>query len=306
MSVPRLSFSQPVAKESVHKLAVCEVFPTEIKKLSGDHFLAAVAWPRRHAFFKPLSEGTDTHLIAETARQLALLVSHEGYEVPLTTPFVLVGLKGSFAPDYPANIFDANDVDQATVDIRMIGSPGVRRRYQVMMFFYQQESIFARVSVDCILLSGSKKRMTSWEINVAERPGCLIREGLLPPQRVGLINSSDVVLCQCRTSMDFCLSLDLENPFFFDHPVDHVSGMVMIEACRQLCRAILEPCVEIADIDIRFNRIAGLDRQTVIRQEDGTNHEERAISFTQGNNVCATARVRTHTLEHELIGPSRN
>ena len=42
-----------------------------------------------------------------------------------------------------------------------------------------------------------------------------------------------------RTTFTTSLLIDATHPYFFDHPCDHVPGMLLLEGCVQLAQAAL-------------------------------------------------------------------
>jgi hypothetical protein len=67
--------------------------------------------------------------------------------------------------------------------------------------------------------------------------------GILPlsapvsPQSVGRMSPIDVVLSPIGETDRWQLRIDTRHPVLFDHPVDHMPGMVLLEAARQATAA---------------------------------------------------------------------
>ncbi|MFD0395159.1 ScbA/BarX family gamma-butyrolactone biosynthesis protein [Streptomyces nogalater] len=60
----------------------------------------------------------------------------------------------------------------------------------------------------------------------------------LPPRDVGRDHPHDVVLAAAGRPGRWQLRADTTHPILFDHPVDHVPGMVLLEAARQAAQAL--------------------------------------------------------------------
>jgi hypothetical protein len=92
------------------------------------------------------------------------------------------------------------------------------------------------------------------------------------------------------------LDLAVDDPYFFDHPLDHVPGMGLLEAMRQAALAIRhpEPALPLS-IQAAFTHYVELDIPCLIRAttgEDGTVH----VSVEQKDQVRTTGVVSLHTL----------
>jgi 2-oxo-3-(phosphooxy)propyl 3-oxoalkanoate synthase len=69
--------------------------------------------------------------------------------------------------------------------------------------------------------------------------------------------------------------VDLEHPFFFDHPVDHVPGLLLIEAARQFGIVVAHQfygagsgdIFSLTGVECDFGRYAELEHPTFIRGE---------------------------------------
>jgi hypothetical protein len=296
----QLSFSQPVARELVHKHAISEVFPTDLVTLSPHNFLAAVTWPRRHAFFGCLTEEVDIHLVTETARQLMVLTSHSFYDIPLGTPFI--GTKMAITLRTHRATPEHHHTKQLTEvkahihvsDIRY-NSHGIIRRHTTTTRFECDIQTFAYISITTLFIDPDiyfrlRDHKLQSDVTATQE-----RSDLVPPEAVGFTHPSDVVLKNSSQPNQFLLAPDFHNPYLFDHPVDHIPAMTLLEACRQLIRATTKnPQALIDNATIKFIQPIELDHETIIRHHN-IKHKQTSIEFIQGNNVCAQAKVYKHT-----------
>ncbi|WP_370012895.1 AfsA-related hotdog domain-containing protein, partial [Nocardia cyriacigeorgica] len=61
---------------------------------------------------------------------------------------------------------------------------------------------------------------------------------------------------------------DIGHPFLFDHPLDHVPGSLLIEACRQTALAmVLERAPRLVGVSSTFDRFVELDTPAECRAE---------------------------------------
>jgi hypothetical protein len=92
----------------------------------------------------------------------------------------------------------------------------------------------------------------------------------LTPETVGRSNARDVVLAATQTATPrlYQLRADTEHPNFFDHPVDHVPGMVLVEAARQAAHAAAgQPNALVVGMESAFAQYVELDAQCFIEAE---------------------------------------
>jgi hypothetical protein len=73
----------------VHKSATAEVLLTDAAHLGDDRFVVAAVWHRDHFLGHRGAPASDPVLLAETARQAAIHLSHRFHDIPEGRPFVL-------------------------------------------------------------------------------------------------------------------------------------------------------------------------------------------------------------------------
>jgi hypothetical protein len=80
------------------------------------------------------------------------------------------------------------------------------------------------------------------------------------PQLVGRAEENDVLLAAGGDGLRWQLRNDVTNTLLFDHPVDHVPGLVLIDAAQQAAHAAASPTrIELTDIAITYERYVELD-----------------------------------------------
>lgn len=292
--IPRLSYEQPVEKRKVHKRAISEVFPTDLVVVDTDELWIGVQWPVRHAFYSTGRGGTDSFLLLETLRQITILVCHVYYGTSETAHFVMPGLGFSSRP-YSAHDDDGSDPDQVAVHVR---GTAIRRSHagdlqsiRLEADFYVGGRITASGHGDAVLASDKVySRLRGGRTQLFLDDGMRAVDTLVRAEDVGRSSDSDVVLGRAATPGEHVLLPDLGNPFLFDHPLDHVAGMIPVEACRQMLRLVLRaPEAELESAEFSFPRALEFGEPISVRaQFDGAS---LSVQFVQFDEVAANAVI---------------
>ncbi|MDX6330113.1 MAG: 2-oxo-3-(phosphooxy)propyl 3-oxoalkanoate synthase, partial [Streptomycetaceae bacterium] len=116
----------------------------------------------------------------------------------------------------------------------------------------------------------------------------------LPPATVGRDRPRDVVLSATGTPDVWQLRVDPTHPVLFDHAVDHVPGMLIVEAIRQAAQYHDQPLpCQLLSLQADFHHYAELDRPcTVALTRDGTGV---TVTVTQDGGTVATGRATTRS-----------
>ncbi len=94
-----------------------------------------------------------------------------------------------------------------------------------------------------------------------------------------------------QTAQGAELIVDLGHPFFFDHPLDHIPGLLLIEAGLQLAQQRAAPGQFVTSIDARFLKYA-LFNDPVILSTTTADHVT-VVTLTQNDLPRATITVET-------------
>ncbi|MGX2995759.1 ScbA/BarX family gamma-butyrolactone biosynthesis protein [Streptomyces sp. JNUCC 64] len=248
-----------VPSQYVHRAAVSEVFLTHWKPLRSDYFSIGAQWPRGHALFVPAGGYQDPMLLVESVRQAGALLAHAEYDVPFGHQFLMWNMAFAVTPEGLAAGPTPTDVE-LRVDCEDITRRGRRMTgmtYQVTVVREGRTAATATAGFSCTSpavyqrLRGDRPTRTALPIPLG-----------LSPFTVGRTSQRDVVLAAADPSRPhrWQLRVDTEHPNFFDHPVDHVPGMVLLEAARQAAHAAtgLPDALPVA-LDSHFARYAELD-----------------------------------------------
>lgn len=114
------------------------------------------------------------------------------------------------------------------------------------------------------------------------------------PRSVGRVSPMDVVLSPLEEQNRWQLRVDTRHPVFFDHPLDHVPGMLLLEAARQATARVLGCSSPVpSSIAGEFKRYVELDSPCTVEahclppQVPGgeevvlvTGHQDGALAFS--------------------------
>lgn len=257
-----LSFSSTVPRELVHRRAIAEVFMTDLRRIGEGRYLAAAQWPRLHDFYHSGPGAYDTALMAETLRQATILVAHvmEGValgQIFLMPAIAVQALEGlTIDRGTPTDVHLRLDVKVSQRNVRGPVALQVGARFSVGGRPIASGSAGARL-VDPV--SYTRMRLGS---GTDQRCG---QTTGLPPDRVGHRVSRNVVIGEACGALAWPLHVDLTNPTLFDHPLDHVPGLLMVEGFRQVLRVQLgAPGLDFQTFDASFLKIVELDDDALV------------------------------------------
>ncbi|RSS83822.1 ScbA/BarX family gamma-butyrolactone biosynthesis protein [Streptomyces sp. WAC06614] len=294
-----------VPRELVHRAAVAEVFLTGMCRPAEDRFHVTAQLPRAHSFFAPIA-GThyDPMLLCETIRQVGSYIAHEAFDVPLGHQFLLWRLDYTTYPealvigDLPADV----DLDVACSDIRRRGTQLQSLQYTVVM--RQHETVLATAKVGYTVASQAVYRRLRAE-QLGRSPMPSLPPAPLKPAQVGRWSPFDVVLAaapQRGTGVTWQLRYDTRHPVLFDHPGDHLPGMVLMEAARQAAVALTPvPAVLPAAVSSRYQRYAEFGAPIWIRARR-TDECGIEVTGTQDGQEVFAATVSTATVSAMPFG----
>jgi hypothetical protein len=293
-----VSFDQTVPRHLVHRAAVAEVLLTSCHPIAEDLFVLGTQWPRTHGFYPPVAGLHDPMLLAETIRQSGMLIAHQAFGVPLGTQFALSEIRLEVDPaGLPVTGVPAQLTAYLSChDIHKRPDTGALSRMRIELEIF-------RAGVKIGSGGGSFSCLTPERyarLRATAKPeGVPMNKELpapLPAAPVGRDRECDVVLSPTGADGAWRLRMDREHPILFDHPLDHVPGMGLLEAMRQAALAIRhpEPALPLS-IQAAFTSYVELDIPCLIRAttgEDGAVH----VKVEQDDQVRTTGVVSLHAL----------
>ncbi|MFK0151700.1 ScbA/BarX family gamma-butyrolactone biosynthesis protein [Streptomyces sp. NPDC090499] len=261
--LPALTTTVP--REYVHRAAVSEVLLTgwerdESPGADGfDGFVVRAQWPRSHALFAPDGGYQDPMLLIESVRQIGSLLAHAEFDVPFGHQFLMSDMSVTAEPDLLVADAVPTDVEMHAVCRDVVRRAGRLRemRYDVTVVRENGARATASAAFRCM----------SPEVYLrmrGERPTTTDRTPppALDPAAVGHATGRHVALCEPApgTRGRWELRVDTAHPTYFDHPVDHIPGMFLLEAARQAAHARTgAPCALLLGTRSEFTRYAELD-----------------------------------------------
>jgi hypothetical protein len=252
MTTSILEFSRTLDKAVVHRIAVAEVFVTAAAQVGDDEYQVGVQVPRHHGLYGDVLNSTghyDPLFFLEASRQSYYVVAHLFHDVPLDRNFIMRAVTVRVLE--PGLLAVGETPTEAVVHVRVVRRAynsdqvlaGARMTHQVM--------IDGRVAVEV----KSNGAWFSPEENSALRARSRAGLGLgskptacpAPPRaQAGLVGRRmplNVVISESyqddQGAHRATLIADTTHPSLFDHPLDHMPGMLEVEACRQLALAVL-------------------------------------------------------------------
>ena len=274
ISEPGLDADRPgprfAPRQLVHKTTAEHVLLTDGIQLAPDSFLLAAMLPSDHGLYHPDRAGRiDPMLLVETLRQAGYYISHRFYGVPDTHKFIFGGV--TLATDGMPQ--PTTSGPWLPVNMRVTCTPVARwTRSRLGMRLEVELSVAGRAwgrgsvlseALDPRVYQAVRRRTASSE----PAPPALSEAPVLPPGEVGRRNPDDVVLTGDGATEGWLLRVDAQHPVLFDHPLDHVPGMMLIEAFRQAAFAATGgpgQAVSLTRLSTEFARFCELDSPTRI------------------------------------------
>jgi hypothetical protein len=225
-------FQQTLPRHLVHRAAVSEVFLTNLGVTRDGAFQVGAQWPRSHQFFGPKSRLHDPMLLTETIRQATLAIAHEFFKVPQGTHFVMHEISYEITEEGLRLGTSPADVVLAAVahSIRKRGKSVSGMTIDFTCYRDGTRVGSGHVSWRCIT-AATYARVRGDHIDATVATGK--QPAPVAPHLVGRYQDCDVVLAPSAVDNLWLVRVDTEHPVMFDHPVDHVPGMMAIEAARQ-------------------------------------------------------------------------
>lgn len=289
------SLTTTVPREFVHRASVTEVLLTDWERVDELQFTVTAQLPRQHGFFATISGCHDPLMIAETIRQAGILLAHAEFGVPLGHQFLMWDLAIDLMPEQllvdttPATLV----VEIACTDVKRRGANLAGLHFDAVIHRDGQVAATGAATFTCAS-PAVYRRLRSASMGDCV-PAPLPLTSPTAPQDVGRVSPMDVVLSPVQKADCWQLRVDTRHPVLFDHPVDHVPGMVLLEAARQATAAFLGyPCLPVG-ITSEFARYAELDAPCMIEvcslPQDMDGRDRVRVTGRQGDRLVFGSAV---------------
>ncbi|HJQ48146.1 MAG TPA: ScbA/BarX family gamma-butyrolactone biosynthesis protein [Amycolatopsis sp.] len=283
-----LSFASCVPCQLVHRRAVAEVLITDWRATGENSFDIAAQWPRGHRLYRVREGRHDPLLVAETLRQAGIMLCHVAYDIPPDHSFLMDRL--AFEVD-PAGLVAGST--PADVVVRIKVTEGRRTKAQSSLRFDMEFRRDGRLVAEgigvvrCVANALYRRLRTQAAAPGTQPPATPEPVGAA---QVGLIDPGDVVIGLQRPHGAWPVRVPVEHPVLFDHPLDHVPGMLVFEALRQAARVRLGWAhAQPLSADLNFSRFLELNDSCSVRvdvAEPGT-PRTLAVCAEQAGEIAA-------------------
>ncbi|MFD7627256.1 ScbA/BarX family gamma-butyrolactone biosynthesis protein [Streptomyces sp. NPDC059851] len=255
-----------VPKELVHRSAVAEVVLTGWARVDDTRFVMTAQWPRGHSFFTPVAGGYHDPLIGcETLRQIGILLGHAEFGVPFGHQFIVWDIGLTVRPQYLQVGYEpaALSIDITCTEINRRGGNLSKLRFEAVFHRDGQVVATGGGSFSCMAPAVYRRVRGAHVLGSDRYQLPLISPAA--PQSVGRMSPMDVVLSPTSEQDRWRLRVDTRHPVLFEHAVDHVPGMVLIEAARQATASALGRSAYLPlSITSEFKRYVELDSPCTI------------------------------------------
>jgi 2-oxo-3-(phosphooxy)propyl 3-oxoalkanoate synthase len=257
-----------------------------------------VRWPANHSFYCEEDRYTPL-LFTESLRQALALLSHRVHEIPLGHRLGWERIRSWICP---AVLNLPDDGKEVTLQVT---HPTVTRR--------RMGSVYLVSRIDA---STSGRSVGGAEVHYSAHPPAIYdrlrgpyasaKESFsraipltspVPPTLVGRRDPRTVVLSPTNRPLHWQLRVDTSHSVLFDHPHDHVPGMVLLEAAAQAAQASLPTRVTTTGFDTEFFRYVELDHPCHLTANPGPMDERGRttvqITATQQDKPVLSTSVTT-------------
>ncbi|MGP4052836.1 ScbA/BarX family gamma-butyrolactone biosynthesis protein [Streptomyces sp. 2A115] len=231
----------------------------------------------------------DPRLLTQTIRQSGLAVAHAEYGVPTSHQTLLHHLNFTVEPGFEA-------LKASTFQVELAVSRTARhtaKAFSMDFRIVRNGATVSRADAEFAWISPAAYRRLRGEHPTAgwgEWP----RPEPVTPLLVGRADEADVVLAPSDSPCRWQLRNDITNALLFDHPVDHVPGLVLLEAAYQGAHAALAPAsFEPTRVATSFKRYVEFDApcwiEAEVRPSPGPNLFAVDITGTQDGQTMFRA-----------------
>ncbi|MFB8181168.1 ScbA/BarX family gamma-butyrolactone biosynthesis protein [Streptomyces sp. NPDC055966] len=305
-----MRIDRTLPKALVHRASIAEVFLTDARRHGEDDLVLAAQLPRLHAFYDDTlapRAGHDPLMLLEACRQGIFVVAHEFLGVPLDHKFLLRTVEFEvLEPGPPARCaFPTDMVIGTRIERRARGRSGVTGlRLRFLCTADGHDVMTAGIEYSW-LAPRQWDRLRAVRRADLELPAVPVAPPVqrIRPELVDRGSAANAVISPARATADGGLAArlvpDTAHPVMFDHWVDHVPGMLELEACRQLAvvasvaaGTLPTPAARPTALHARFRAFGELDLPLECRTGPVLPGSDTACTLSQRGAPVADARIR--------------
>jgi 2-oxo-3-(phosphooxy)propyl 3-oxoalkanoate synthase len=238
------TFGQPAICTLVHKRFAENVLLTGIGECGGDRFVCTGRIPTDHPFFNDgdRTPREDILFYTELGRQASLAVTHAFLSVGLEEVFVFERSEAAMTEAiwHPRQSpSDGVDIEITIRDLTRRKNNAVTRVVADHLMTVGGEPVFSGTGTWTVQSPALFKRLRRTAVEIsspsADPPAPRLEPNpdRLPPYPGNVVISAPEY-DQGGTGVTASLIVDPTHAYFFDHPCDHVPGMLLLEGCAQL------------------------------------------------------------------------
>lgn len=316
---PALAFhcENTVPRSMVHRAAVSEVFLTGAVLVNEGHFRCIAQLPRTHSYFSEHTHRAahyDMLLLLEVFRQASIYISHAFLKVSAQDKFIYLDSVTRVTERSALVVGDRPAL--AEIDVYVVDEyvrHGERSGVTLNMALSINGQVAARHERMSIRwMSGgawNKMRARGLVAIPADADAQAQLPAPLSPSAVGRHWLNNVVLGrdlqQGPDALVAPLIVDLNNPAIFDHPLDHIPGMLLLEGFRQVALLAANQQLQLgpeelllSSCHVVFTRFGEFGLPTRVRADlaslalDEQGRVTLALDVEQGGAVLATAELQ--------------
>ncbi|GAA3114945.1 ScbA/BarX family gamma-butyrolactone biosynthesis protein [Streptomyces rectiviolaceus] len=284
-------------KKLVRKSIQDEALVTGWRPVSEMCQVVTARWPHQHSFY---TEGGrySPLLVTETLRQALALLTHAAHDIPLDHRLGWEQIRSTIDAEALGT-----DAGPAEVELLIVHTQVKRRRLGSVQLASHVEASRAGKPLGTASLEYTTHPPAIYDRlrgNYADAASAFARAiPLTPPvpaSHVGRGDSRNVVLSPTSEPNTWQLRVDTSHSVLFDHPHDHIPGMVLLEAAAQAAQAAAMPrAVVPVAFDTAFFRYVEFDRPCMITTEpltqDGEGHMSIKVNAHQGELPVLSSTV---------------
>lgn len=215
-----------------HKQNLAEVLITGLQAEGDRNALVCVQWPRAHYFYSVNSAEADTLLISETMRQICVALAHSQFGVEFSKKFVLSNLQVDNLGEIPNfSTLTPTDIHAHVRVNKLERNKSSVVRQHITVEFAVGPKIFALGSLAARILDADVYRRLRKGASAISSNSIDFHHGAHTPY-VRHVTRGDAIK-QTEHKNRWILTPDTNHPILFDHPLDHVPGMFLVECLRQ-------------------------------------------------------------------------
>jgi hypothetical protein len=274
-----------VDRRQVHKAAVSEVFATDLCQIAPDRYAVAVQWPRWHPFFRPRPAGSlHPLLFVESLRQGGILLTHQFLGVPLGHQFVFQAIGAQYlTPSEPRPpVAAAAGPIILALSVRTTG-----QRTRGASLHLDVEGWYGSVRFAVATATYRSVSAAAYARLRAGRAATSVQAGL-PVKGRSADQSAEAV------PRHEYLRVDYDHPTFFDHAVDHLPGLLLMEAALTAAGVDApDTWRQLRSFHLSFHRYAELHEPTLLTACPSGEGDDRQINVTieQAEQMIASGTV---------------